>query len=48
MLVFLFNSKSLSVVETDIQPIKFEQPREIRKAHLVKPEEEIKNSTHMV
>jgi len=48
MLVFLFNSKSFSVVEADVQPIMFEPRHEIRKARLLKPEEEIKYCTHMV
>lgn len=48
MLVFLFHSKSFGDVKTDVQPIMFEQPHEIRKAHLLKTTEEIKRCAHMV
>ena len=45
---FIFNSRSFSVAETGIQPMVFEQHHEIRKAHVLKPEEEIKDCTSMV
>lgn len=45
MLIFLFNRKSFSRVETDVQPITFGQLHAIRKAHLLKPKE-VKNYSY--